>query len=187
MRCWNCKFRSTVRKQSNSAAALCSSWPFLMPDHPVSATVRTAWAVNSVRSRFGTHSSSNTRMSECQVSCLLNCCYGELARHAWEILQKFIQRIAALKVVQQRLKRHASSREGRHTPHNLRITRNSSFHRQLRYRKNDGSSKFEASCSGFYRRREPNSLAQDYTRNSGRRRDIDAVSRLRRGLGVHRV
>ena len=139
--------RSTVRKQSNSAAALCSSWPFLMPDHPISATVRTAWAVNSVLSRFGTHSSSNTRMCECQFSGLLNCCYGELPRHAWKILQKFIQRIAAPKIVQQRLKRHASSRETRRTPHNLRITRDSSFHINLRYRKNDSSSKFEVSYS----------------------------------------
>lgn len=68
-------------------------------------------------------------MSECQVSGLLNCCYGQLARHAWKILQKFIQRIAALKIVQQRLKRHASSREARRARHNFRIARNSSLHR----------------------------------------------------------
>jgi len=94
--CVNCRSpsthrgRSTVRKQSNSVAARCSNWPFLIPDHPISATVRTAWPVNSARRRFGTHSSSNTRMSECQVSGLLNCCYGKLARHAWEILKKLI-------------------------------------------------------------------------------------------------
>jgi hypothetical protein len=134
MRCWNCRFRSTVRKQSKSAAAFCKSWPFLIPDQPISATVRTACAVNSVRSRFGTHSSSNTRMRERQIPCLLKRCDGKFTCNAGEILQKFIERIAALEIVQQRLKRHASSGKAWGASHNLRITRNSCVHEQIRYR-----------------------------------------------------
>jgi hypothetical protein len=134
MRCWNCRFRSTVRKQSKSAAAFCKSWPFLMPDQPISATVRTACAVNSVRSRFGTHSSSNTRMRERQIPRLLKRRDGKFTRYAWKILQKFIERIAALKIVQQRLKRHASSGKARGASHDLRVTRNGGVHDHIRYR-----------------------------------------------------
>lgn len=134
MRCWNCRFRSTVRKQSKSAAALCKSWPFLMPDQPISATVRTACAVNSARSRFGTHSSSNTRMRERQIPSLLKRCDGKFTCYAWEILQKFIERIATLEIVQQRLKRHASPGKAWGASHDLRITRNSGVHEQIRYR-----------------------------------------------------
>ncbi len=83
-------------------------------------------------------------MSECQVSGLLDGCYGKFARYAWEILEKLIQGIAPLKIVQQGLERHASSRQARRTPHNFRITRNSSFHRQLPYRKVEEGGKFQA-------------------------------------------
>jgi hypothetical protein len=134
MRYWICRFRSTVRKQSKSAAALCKSWPFLMPDQPISATVRTACAVNSARSRFGTHSSSNTRMRERQIPCLLKRCDGKFTCYAWEVLPKFIERIATLEIVQQRLKRHASTGKAWGASHDLRITRNSGIHEQIRYR-----------------------------------------------------
>jgi hypothetical protein len=66
--------------------------------------------------RFGTHSSSNTRMFERQVPCLLKRCDGKLACYAWEILQKLIKRIAAFEIVQEGLKRHASSGKAGRAP-----------------------------------------------------------------------
>ena len=65
--------------------------------------------VSSRRSRFGTHSSSNTRIGERQISGLLKGRYRHFARYTWKIFQKFIQRITTLEVVKQCLTWYASA------------------------------------------------------------------------------
>jgi hypothetical protein len=127
IRCWNWRFRSTVRKQSNSNAAFCKSCPFLIPDQPISATVRTTFGLSSGRC-FGTHSSSNTRIGKRQIPGMLKRCDRQLARYAGKTLEELVQRIPALEKVEQCLERHSRSREARRASHNLCVARDGWIH-----------------------------------------------------------
>jgi hypothetical protein len=108
---------STVSKQSNSGAAMASNLPFVTPDQPISTTVTTSWPGSSLRSRLGTHSSSNTRIGESQISSLLKGGYSHFARDAREAFQEFVQRFPRLEEVQQRLEGHSRARKARCATH----------------------------------------------------------------------
>src|SRR6185437_11664926 len=108
--CWYSRLRSTVIRTSNSAAANRSSSPFFTPAQPTSATVLTSWPRISLRSARGTHSSSSTRIGNQVGFCLLKRRNGNLARDAREVVEKLVQRVTALDVVDQRL--HGDARSG---------------------------------------------------------------------------
>jgi hypothetical protein len=119
---------SIVRKQSNSGAAKASNLPFVTPDQPISTTVTTSWPGSSLRSRLGTHSSSNTRIGESQISSLLKGGYSHFARDAREALQEFVQWLPRLKEVQQRLERHSRARKAGCTTHYVWNAENDGLH-----------------------------------------------------------
>ena len=100
----------------------------------MSATVLASCSISSERRGRGTHSSSNTRMRERQIPCLLKCCYRQLSGNTRKMLNELVERITALKIVKQGLKGYPSAGEARRAPHNLGVARNSGFHGELRYR-----------------------------------------------------
>ncbi len=81
--------------------ASASKRPFFVPDQPASGTVRTRCPEpNSRFSGFGRHSSRSTRMPEEQPFRFVECGDRLLASHGREILEKLVERVASLVVVQ---------------------------------------------------------------------------------------
>src|SRR2546421_9464532 len=60
--CWKERFRSTVRKTSNSFSARPRSSPFLIVAHPICGTVLTKCSGSSLANRLSTHSSKRSFM-----------------------------------------------------------------------------------------------------------------------------
>src|ERR1044071_7771105 len=60
--CWKERFRSTVRKTSNSFSARARSSPFLVVAHPTCGTVLTKYPGSSLAKRRSTHSSKRIFM-----------------------------------------------------------------------------------------------------------------------------
>lgn len=127
---WDSILRSVVRNTSNSAAARRSNSPFLMPAHPMSATVRTSWPTMSERSWRGTHSSSSTRTTHHDGARLFQHGDGPFPAYGWEVVQKRVEGMLALKVVEQRLDRHMRANEDERTAEEFGITVNNRVSRR---------------------------------------------------------
>src|SRR5574337_1718109 len=114
---------STVRSTSNAPAARLRRAPFLVPDQPISATVFTSCPTNSLRSLRGTHSSSSTRTGTYQrLDALFQRSHRLLPGHRREVVEKVVQSMSALQVVQKRFHGHTSTNEDGRPPEYLRIT-----------------------------------------------------------------
>src|SRR4030095_3699383 len=122
--CWCERFRSLVRKTSNSAEARASSWPLFLLSHPISGAVLTSWPTRSRFRRLGRHSSSRTRTGEERLLGLLQGRDGVFASAGGEILEDLRQGLARFEVVQQGLERHPSANEHRCATHDLRMAMN---------------------------------------------------------------
>lgn len=123
--CWNEMLESTVRKISNSFSASARSFPFLNEAHPICGTVLMKWPTRSGQSFRGIHSSRRIFTSgggcQHQTFCLFEKRDGHLTRNRRKIVQKFINRVAALDVINQRFRRNSCSRETRRAAHDFRI------------------------------------------------------------------
>lgn len=111
--CWYGIPWSSVRKISNSAWAAVKSLPFFTPAHPICATVRHSWPINSGASSLGRFSSSRMRKGG-----LLRALFGLLQHgqalltlHRRETVQKLVERVVLLQVVEQAPHRHARPHE----------------------------------------------------------------------------
>ena len=74
-----------------------------------------------MRSRFGTHSSSNTRICDCQIAGLLQRSDSQFPADAGEVDEELIERVAAFEIIEQRLERDAGSGEAGGAPHDLGV------------------------------------------------------------------
>ena len=74
--------------------------PFLRPDHPASATVTTSCAANTDRRRRGSDSSSRMRMWRYGLARLLQNRDGCLAANGRKFIEKLVERLAGLKIVE---------------------------------------------------------------------------------------
>src|SRR5262245_19264473 len=109
--CWNAMLRSTVSSTSKLALATRSNSPFFSPVQPCSWVVRTSCSANSDFSLRGRHSSRRTRIGEQGLLGLLESRHGLLSGHTWEVVEKLVERIAGLEVVEQGLERHPGAHE----------------------------------------------------------------------------
>lgn len=122
--CWNERLESTVRKISNSFSASARSFPFLNEAHPICGTVLTKWPDKSRASFRSTHSSMRIFTSNCcehPFFGLFQKSHHLFSRNGRKSIQKFINRVAALDVVDQRFRRNSCSRETRRAAHDFTI------------------------------------------------------------------
>ena len=107
---------------SKSAPASARSFPFFVPDQPISPTVRTSCEASERRSRLGTDSSSSRRISRELLSCCLKHGDSPLPGDRRKVFQEFFQRGGALEVLEQTLHGHACARETERSAHDLGVS-----------------------------------------------------------------
>lgn len=126
--CSNSMPRSEVRNTSNPASAASRRRvPFLMPVQPCDRTVRTSCHGNSTASTRGSCSSSRSRNGPKCLRGFLQCSDRELSGHRGEVIEKHLERIASLEVVDEVPDRNPRSPEHRYTAENLRVAINYGF------------------------------------------------------------
>src|SRR5881409_470067 len=120
--CWNSRFRSAVRNTSNAlAAARRSNSPFPRPAQFCCCTVRTSWPASSCANCRGSCSSSRTRTGR---QCFVGGFEGGhrlLARDGREGVQKLVEAVPVLQVIDKIPQRYASSDEDRRPAQNFRV------------------------------------------------------------------
>src|SRR5258707_9503228 len=79
------------------------------------------WPPISEASPIGSCSSSRTRISQERRPRQVERRNGLAPRHGWELTKEFVQRLAALQIVEQRTNRHAGAREHRRAAENARV------------------------------------------------------------------
>src|ERR1700682_176199 len=98
-----------------------SNSPFLLPDQPISGTVRTSWPANSRPRRRGTHSSRRMRMSHQHLLRQFQRRHSLLAAHGRKVFEELAQRFAGLQVVEQAADRNARAHKDGRAPEDVRI------------------------------------------------------------------
>ena len=109
-------------KGIEAAPANARSWPFLVPDHPISPTVRTSCEASERRNRLGTDSSSSRRIGRELLSCRLEHSNSPFPGDQGEVLKELLKGGSALEVPKQTLHRHACAREAECSAHDLGIS-----------------------------------------------------------------
>src|SRR5664279_1668499 len=129
--CWCARFLSSVTKASKSVPASARSFPFLVPDQPISPTVRTSCKASALRNRIGTDSSSSRRIGRELLTCRLEDSHRCISGDRREVLEELFQSGAAFEVLEQTLHRHSRAGEARRTAHDLGVSRHKRSHRRL--------------------------------------------------------
>lgn len=115
------KFLVGSDEEINVAAANSSNSLFLRPDHPDSAPVTTSRAANTDRRRRGSNSSRRMRLWRYGLACLLQNRNGCFAANGRKFIEKLVERLAGLKIIEQVFHRDSSASEHRYATSNLRV------------------------------------------------------------------
>src|SRR5438552_16476766 len=124
MSCWYSSFPSIVTKASVTPLARFSRSPFLAPAQPRPCTVDMEWATKAAIRSCGRFSSSSTRTCQQGLACKIECRDGLFASNGRKLLDKFVQRVAALGVVEERLNGNPGANEHGRSAQNLRVAVN---------------------------------------------------------------
>ena len=122
--CWKERFRSTVRKTSNSFSARARRSPFLIVAHPICGTVLTKCPVSSLANRRSTHSSKR----------ILTLCHhfdhlflrrfqkrdDLFSAYGWKTFEEIINGFSAFDVIDEGLDRHSRPGKNRSPTHHIR-------------------------------------------------------------------
>ena len=109
---------------TSRCAARRRSSPFLTPAQPLSVTVLTSCPRSCSRNVRGTHSSSSTRIRDQMPLGQLERRDSKVSWNRWEVVEKPLQSVPALDVIDQRLHRDPGTDEDRRSPQNFGVGMN---------------------------------------------------------------
>jgi len=129
--CWYRRALSAVRTTSKPAStAARRRTPFRSPNHRCARTVETSWFFSSRASAIGSDSSTRTLTTDDRLLRQLERGNRLVSCDGWELLEKLLQRIPCLEVVEQVVDRNSCSDENEFASHDLGITVDHVFFRE---------------------------------------------------------
>src|SRR5947209_7996690 len=123
--CCCASFRSTVMKMSKFFSASARRLPFSKPAQPICGAVLTVCPTSSGPNLRGKHSSNRMFTSCCPLQDFFPGLFQKrdclFSRNGWEIVEKLIERVARLEIIEQGLNRHPGPCETGCAAHYFRI------------------------------------------------------------------
>src|SRR5438093_13534682 len=122
--CWNSKLRSIVTSASYPPRMRCRRSPFFTPAQARPTTVSTWWPRSAAARSTGRCSSRRTRTSQQRSTREVEYRDRLLASHRRKLPKELVERLAAFKVVEERLHRHPCVDKHGRSAEDLRIAAN---------------------------------------------------------------